>query len=61
MQYASATGTGNFAANPVTVPSGSLAPGQYYLVRQASGGATGVALPTPDATGTVNMSGTGGK
>ena len=61
MQYASATGTGNFAANPVTVLSGSLAPGQYYLVRQASGGATGVALPTPDATGTVNMSGTGGK
>ena len=60
VQYASATGTGNFGANPVTALSGSLAPGQYYLVRQ-SGGATGVALPTPDATGTVAMGATGGK
>lgn len=60
VQYASATGTGNFAANPVTALSGTLAPGQYYLIKQ-SGGATGAALPTPDATGTVNMSATGGK
>ena len=60
VQYASATGTGNFGANPVTAMSGSLAPGQYYLVQQ-SGGATGIPLPTPDATGTVNMSATGGK
>ena len=61
VQYASATGVGNFGANPVTVLSGSLAPGQYYLVQQSSGGANGVLLPTPDATGTVNISGTGGK
>ncbi len=61
VQYASATGTGNFGANPVTVLSGSLAPGQYYLVQQASGGANGVLLPTADATGTMNMSATGGK
>lgn len=60
VQYASATGTGNFGNNPVTALSGSLAPGQYYLV-QLAGGATGALLPTPDATGTVNMSGTGGK
>ncbi len=60
IQYASATGTGNFGANPVTLLSGSLVPGQYYLVRQ-SGGTTGVALPTPDVIGTVNMSATGGK
>ena len=60
VQYASATGTGNFGANPITLLSGSLAPGQYYLVQQ-SGGTTGVLLPTPDATGTVNMSATGGK
>ncbi len=60
VQYASAAGTGNFAANPVTTLAGSLAPGQYYLVRLA-GGANGVALPSPDATGTANMSGTGGK
>jgi predicted extracellular nuclease len=60
VQYASATGTGNFAANPVTALSGTLAPGQYYLVKQA-GGTTGSPLPTPDASGTVNMSATGGK
>ncbi|MBS1115621.1 MAG: uncharacterized protein H6Q87_5 [candidate division NC10 bacterium] len=61
VQYASATGTGNFGSNPVTLLSGSLAPGQYYLVQQASGGVAGVLLPTPDATGTVSMSATGGK
>jgi hypothetical protein len=60
VQYASATGTGNFASNPVAALSGSLQPGQYYLL-QLAGGASGVALPTPDATGTVNMSATSGK
>jgi uncharacterized protein len=60
VQYASATGTGNFGSNPVTLLSGSLAPGQYYLVRQ-SGGTTGVALPTPDVIGSVNMSASAGK
>ena len=60
VQYASATSTGNFSQNPITSLSGSLAPGQYYLV-QMSGGTNGVALPTPDATGGVNMSATGGK
>lgn len=60
VQYASATGTGNFGGQPITALSGTLAPGQYYLVQQ-SGGTNGVALPTPDATGTVNISGTGGK
>jgi|GEM_PF-120429 len=61
VQYASATGTGNFGSNPVTALSGSLAPGQSYLVQQASGGGAGALLPTPDVIGTVNMSGTGGK
>ena len=60
VQYTSATGTGNFAANAVTALSGLLGPGQYYLVKQA-GGTTGAALPVPDASGTVNMSATGGK
>ncbi len=59
VQYASATGTGNFSSNAIVPLSGSLAPGQYYLV-QLAGGANGVALPTAEATGTVNMSGTGG-
>jgi len=61
VQYASATGTGNFAANsPTALPNLTLQPGQYLLV-QLAGGANGVPLPTPDATGTTNMSATAGK
>jgi uncharacterized protein len=51
IQYASATGTGNFGANSgqlTELPSVTLAPGQYYLVQQAAGAGNGVALPTPD-------------
>ncbi|MBL8415641.1 MAG: ExeM/NucH family extracellular endonuclease [Propionivibrio sp.] len=62
VQYASATGTGNFAANAVVaLPSTSLLPGQYFLVQQASGGTNGIALISADASGTQNMSGTAGK
>lgn len=60
IQYASATGPGAFAENPVATLSGSLAPGQYYLV-QLSGGASGEALPTPDASGAINAGATAGK
>ncbi|MBB2915065.1 hypothetical protein FHS43_006385 [Streptosporangium becharense] len=60
VQYTSATGTGNFAANPVVPLSGTLAPGQYHLV-QLAGGANGAALPAPDTVGTINMSGSAGK
>ena len=60
VQYTSATGTGNFSAN-TTALSGTLNPGQYYLVQQSSGGSTGVLLPTPDASGSIAMSATGGK
>ncbi len=59
VQYASATGTA-WAVN--AIPGGaSIAPGQYYLVGMAVGGANGIALPATDATGTSNMSGTAGK
>jgi hypothetical protein len=61
IQYASATGIGNFLANPIAMLSGSIAPGRYYLVQLASGGVNGAALPTPDATGTVNMAVAAGK
>jgi len=61
IQYASATGTGNFGSNPVTTLTGSLAPGQYYLVQLASGGAAGAVLPPPDVIGTVNMAAAAGK
>jgi len=64
LQYASATGTGFLGANSgqLTELSGSLAPGQYWLV-QESGGANGSPLPTPnviDAT-PINMAAGAGK
>lgn len=62
VQYASATGTGNFSANLVASLSGTLAAGQYYLVQLAGGTTNGDPIPvTPDATGTTNLSGTAGK
>ncbi|HEX3083838.1 MAG TPA: Calx-beta domain-containing protein, partial [Pyrinomonadaceae bacterium] len=38
--------------------TGVIAPGRYFLIREASGGATGVSLPSPDATGTINLTST---
>jgi predicted extracellular nuclease len=62
LQYASASGTGNFAANPVIPLSGTLQPGQYYLVKLASNGSVGAVLPDGDATNTqLNISGASGK
>jgi hypothetical protein len=61
LQYASATGTGTFDGNPIALLSGSLAPGQYYLIQLGSSGTNGVALPAYDATASTNMSGTAGK
>jgi len=65
IQYASATGTGNFGANTgqITPLSGLLAPGQYLLVQEASTAAVGSPLPTPDVTdGTpIAMAGGAGK
>jgi uncharacterized repeat protein (TIGR01451 family) len=47
LQYASATGTGLFGSPGITrLPDVNLAPGHYFLVREASG-AAGVALPQP--------------
>lgn len=60
IQYASATGTGNFGSNAVTVLNGSIQPAKYYLV-SLSGGSNGASLPQPDASGSVNMSGSSGK
>ena len=58
VQYASATGTSwaVTALNNVT-----LQPGQYYLIQEAIGAGGTTSLPTPDATGTIAMSGTNGK
>ncbi len=61
VQYASSTGTGHFAANPVVaLPALVLQPGQFLLVGLASS-VTGAALPAPDVTGTTNLSSTSGK
>jgi uncharacterized protein len=51
IQYASATGAGNFGANSgqlTELPAVTLQPGQYYLVQQAAGAGNGVPLPAPD-------------
>lgn len=59
VQYASSTGTS--WSNSTALTNVTLAPGQYYLIKESSGGTTGAALPTADATGAINMSGTNGK
>jgi hypothetical protein len=56
VQYATAAGT-SWSATPLT---GTVQPGAYYLV-QLAGGTVGSALPTPDATGTTNLSAASGK
>jgi uncharacterized protein YjdB len=57
VQYASATGT----TWQVTNLTGSIPAGGYYLVQEAAGTGGTTNLPTPDATGSIAMSGTAGK
>lgn len=59
IQYTSATGS-SWGSNKTTF-SGSIPASGYFLIRLATGGAVGAVLPTPDATGTTNMSATAGK
>ncbi len=66
LQYASATGTGNFGSSTTQLtelPNVSLAPGQYLLVQEATGGAVGAAIPTPDFIDAtpISMGSTAGK
>jgi hypothetical protein len=56
VQYATAAGT----TWQATALAGTIQPGRYYLVELA-GGTTGSVLPTPDATGSTNLSATSGK
>jgi len=58
IQYAGATAS-TWSVTPLTPIT--LAPGQYYLVQEASGGANGLPLPQPDASGTIAMAATAGK
>jgi predicted extracellular nuclease len=58
VQYSSATG----ADWQITPVAGAIQPGRYYLVQEAEGANTAApALPAPDATGTIAMSGTAAK
>jgi uncharacterized protein len=58
VQYTSSSGTG-WTATPLT--SVTLQPGQYYLVQEAAGTGGTTPLPTPDASGSLTMSGSSGK
>lgn len=57
VQYGAATGT----TWQVTNLSGTIQAHGYYLVQEAAGAGGTTNLPTPDATGTINMSATAGK
>jgi predicted extracellular nuclease len=58
VQYTSSTGSGTWQVTPL---SGSIAPGGYFLVRQAAGSTASAALPTPDVTGSIAMAAGAGK
>ena len=59
VQYISAS-PGATTTWQVTNLTGSIAPGATYLVGEAAGAGGTTDLPTPDATGAINMSGTSG-
>ncbi|CAN7268598.1 ExeM/NucH family extracellular endonuclease [Rhizobacter sp. LjRoot28] len=58
VQYASAAGS-SWQVTPLG--EATLAPGQYFLVKQADGAGGSVALPAADASGAIAMSATAGK
>lgn len=61
VQYAAATGT-TWQVTPICATGPCLIqPGKYFLVQEAAGAASPAPLPTPDAIGTIAMSGTAGK
>lgn len=57
VQYAAARNIG-WQATELT---GTLAPGQYYLIKLATAGTAGQELPTADAVGTVAVNATAGR
>jgi predicted extracellular nuclease len=57
VQYAAAGGT-SWQVTPLTA---TIAPGAFYLVGEAAGSGGTTPLPSPDATGSIAMSGTSGK
>lgn len=61
LQYGAPTGNFGALGGSVVTLSGTVNPGQYFLVRLGNGGANGIAGPTPDATSTINMNAADGK
>jgi uncharacterized repeat protein (TIGR01451 family) len=59
IQYASVGS--NFGTSKTNLTIGSIAPGRYFLVQESGGTTNGVALPTPDATGTIALAAASGK
>ncbi|MDQ6717586.1 MAG: lamin tail domain-containing protein [Gemmatimonadota bacterium] len=57
VQYGSAANNFSLSTNL----SGTIQPGKYLLVQEAAGTGVAPANPTPDFTGTINMSATDGK
>jgi predicted extracellular nuclease len=57
VQYASAA-KGNYQKTDLT---GTIKAGGYFLIQEAAGSESAPSLPTPDATGSINLSGTNGK
>lgn len=58
VQYLSASGTGTWQ---LTNLSGSIEPGQYYLIQEFTGGGGTTDLPAPDSSGNINLAATAGK
>ena len=57
VQYAASGGT-TWQSTPLT---GTIQPGHYFLIQEAPGAGGTLSLPTPEATGSLAMSGTTGK
>jgi endonuclease G len=57
IQYASDTGT-NWQVQPL---GGTMAPGEYYLIKLGTNGAVGAVVPEANINGNLNLSGTNGK
>jgi 5'-nucleotidase len=60
LEYRAATGSGA-SSNITALPSVDVPAGQTFLVQEAAGLGGTADLPTPDATGTIAIGGTGGQ
>jgi len=58
IQYGSSSSTIFSGIQPI---GGTIGPGQYYLIALGTNGAVGSDLPTPNISGSINMSATNGK